>query len=123
MTFLPWSSISLTITRFPCHIIVGLFKTPSNFGVTFVEQVKVSLVEFNLTNKVIAYVKHEGINLNFLTTTFIFIVSCEPLQLPQLFVGFCFGHVMSKACQYAMNEIKVGAGMKELNLKDVQAPF
>jgi hypothetical protein len=40
--------------------------------------------------------------------------------LLQLFVGFCFGHVMSKACHYAMNEAKVGAGMKEVNLKDAQ---
>jgi hypothetical protein len=54
MTFLPWSSISLTIVRFPCHIIVGLFKTLNNFGVALVKQVKVLLVEFNLTNKVIA---------------------------------------------------------------------
>jgi hypothetical protein len=28
---------------------------------------------------------------------------------------------MSKACQYAMNEAKVGVGMKEIGLKDVQA--
>jgi hypothetical protein len=85
--------------------------------------VKVLLAKFNLTKKVIAYVKDEGINLNFLTTAFIFIVSCEPLQLPQPFVGFFFGHVMSKACQYAMNEIKVGVAMKELSLKNVQAPL
>jgi hypothetical protein len=45
-------------------------------------------------------------------------VSCEPLQLLQVVVGFCFGHVMSKACQYAMNEAKVGACMKEISLKD-----
>jgi len=123
MTFFPWSSISLTIVRFPCHIIVGLFKASNNFGVTLVKQVTVLLVKLNLTNKVIVYVKDERINSNFLTTTFIFIVSCEILQLPQPFVGFCFGHVMLKACQYAMNEIKVGAGMKELSLKNVQAPF
>jgi hypothetical protein len=35
---------------------------------------KVLLVEFNLTNKVIVYVKDEGINLNFLTIAFIVIV-------------------------------------------------
>ncbi len=42
---------------------------------------KVLLVEFNLTSKVIAYVKDEEANLNSLTTTFISIVSCELLQL------------------------------------------
>jgi hypothetical protein len=30
---------------------------------------------------------------------------------------------MSKACQYAMNEVYVGAGMKEVNLKDAQVAF
>jgi hypothetical protein len=66
---------------------------------------------------------HEKFNLNFFTTAFIFIVPCEPLQLPQPFVSFFFGYVMSKACQYAMNEIKVGVGMKELSLKDVEVPL
>jgi hypothetical protein len=38
--------------------------------------------------------------------------------LLQLFVGFCFGHAMSKACHYAMNEIKMGASMKKVSLKN-----
>ncbi len=67
------------------------------------------------------YVKDEGANLNSIITTLTFVVSCEPLQLFQPFISFCFGHVMSKACQYAMNEAKVGVGMKEIGLKDVQA--
>jgi hypothetical protein len=79
MTLLPWSSISLTIVRFSCHIIVGLFKSPNNLGVVLVKQVKVLLAEFNLINKVTTYVKDEGINVNFLTIAFIFIVSCELL--------------------------------------------
>ncbi len=59
---------------------------------------KVLLVEFNLTNKIIAYVKDEGANLNSLLIAFIFVMSCELLQLTRPFVGLCFGHVMSKAC-------------------------
>jgi hypothetical protein len=73
-----------------------------------------------LTNKVIAYGKDEGDNLNSLITTFTFVVSFELLQFPQPFASFCFGHALSKACQYAMNEAKVGAGMKEVSLKDAQ---
>jgi hypothetical protein len=102
----------------PCHITIGLFEAPNTFGVALAKQVKVLLVEFNLTNKVIAHVKDEGTNLNFFTTTFTFVMSCELLQLAQPFVGFYFGHVMSKACQYATNEIKVGVGIKEVSLKD-----
>jgi hypothetical protein len=80
--------------------------------------VKVFLAKFNLTDKVIAYVKDEGINLNSFTTALTFIVSCEPLQLPQPFVIFCFGHVMAKACQYVANQTKVGVGIKEVSLKN-----
>jgi len=79
MTLLPSSSISLTVVRFSCHIIVGLFKAPNNLGIALIKQVKVLLTEFNLINKVITYVKDEGIKLNFLTIAFIFIVSCELL--------------------------------------------
>jgi hypothetical protein len=62
------------------------------------------------------YVKDEGPNLNSFTTTLTFVVSCEPLQKFQPFASSCFGHAMSKACQYATNEVKVG--MKEVSLKN-----
>jgi hypothetical protein len=62
----------------PCHISVGSFEALDICSVAFVEQVKVLLVEFNLTNN---YVKDEGANLNFRTTTFISIVSRELLHL------------------------------------------
>jgi hypothetical protein len=65
------------------------------------------------------YVKDEGVNLNFLTITLTSIVSCKSLQLLQPFANFFFGQVMSKACQYVMNETKVSVGMKEVSLKDV----
>jgi len=104
----------------PCHIVIGLFETPNIFGAAFVKQMKVLLAKFNLTNKVIAYVKDEGFTLNSLKTAFTFIVSCEPLQLVQPFASVYFGHVTSKICSYAMNEAKVGVGMKEISLKNAQ---
>jgi len=81
----------------PCYIAIGLFEAFDIFGATFTKQVKILLVKFNLTNKVIAYVKNEGANLSSLIIAFTFVVSCELLQLTQPFVGLCFGHVMSKA--------------------------
>jgi hypothetical protein len=58
----------------PCHITIGLFETLNIPSVVLIEEMKVLLVEFNLTNKVVVYVKDEGINLNFLTIVFIVIV-------------------------------------------------
>jgi hypothetical protein len=87
--------------RFPCNITIGLFETPDTSNVIVVEEVKVLLVEFNLTNKVTTYVKDKTTNLNFFTTTFTFVMSYESLQLYQPLVTSCFGDVMSKTCQYA----------------------
>jgi len=78
--------------------------------------VKVLLVEFNLKNKVITYVKDEGANLNSFITIFTFVMSCEPLH--------CFSHLLTFVLvilcqrQYATNKAKVGANMNEVRLKD-----
>ena len=48
-------------------------------------------------------------------------VSCDVLDIKQPYVGVCFGHVMSKACQYATDDDKVCREMKELSLKSAQA--
>ncbi len=85
----------------PCKITIGLFETPNTFGVVLVKEVNVLLIEFNLKNKVITYVKDKRTNLNFLTIAFTFVMSYESLQLYQPLVTFCFGDVMSKTCQYA----------------------
>jgi hypothetical protein len=84
--------------QFPCNITIGLFETLDISSVVLVKEVKVLLAEFNLRNKVIAYVKDKGANLNFLTIAFTLVTSYESLQLYQPFVSFCFGDVMSKTC-------------------------
>jgi len=33
----------------------------------------------------------------------------------------CFGHVMSKACQYAINDDKASKSLMEVNVKNAQA--
>ncbi len=37
------------------------------------------------------------------------------------FVGWCIGHMMSKVCQYLVNDTNLCVGMKEVLLKDAQA--
>lgn len=48
----------------PQHIIISLLKTPNTFGVIFSKIVKPFLVQFQLVDKVLVYVKDEGNNLN-----------------------------------------------------------
>jgi len=97
----------------PYHVIVRLFEALNTFGATLVEQMKYLLAKYELTSKIIIYVKDENTNLNTFTFAFASVVFCAPLQLVAPFTGTHFGHVMSKAWQYATNDTKIGVGMKE----------
>jgi hypothetical protein len=39
----------------------------------------------------------------------------------QVYEGTCFGHVMSKTCQYVTNDDKVSMGLTLVNVKKIQA--
>ncbi len=79
---------------------------------------KVLLVDFlGLLNKVIAYVKGERLNLSTLTLTLKNVVTCFVFQLSNPFMGSCFGHAMSKTCQYAYDDFNVCARFLIMSLK------
>jgi hypothetical protein len=61
------------------------------------------LDQYGLKNKINAYVKHEGSNLNTMIIALKSIVKCEILGLDESFQGSYFGHDFSKACQYDSN--------------------
>ena len=85
----------------PRHITVGIFEASDTARATLAVIVKMLLSYFYFTNKVISYVKDEGSNLRTLALTLTLVVSCKPLALLQPYLGVCFGHIMSKACQYS----------------------
>lgn len=66
---------------------------------------------FGLFDKIIGYVKDKGSNLSTLTLALTSVVTYFPLPLPSLFVGLCFGHAMSKACEYAYDDSNVHVNM------------
>jgi hypothetical protein len=61
-------------------------------------KMKSLFIQSQLTNKIIVYVKNEGINLNILVVALTYVVSCAPLQIASPFIGIFFGHLMFKAC-------------------------
>ncbi len=69
---------------------------------------------YGLRNNIIAYVTDEGSNLNTLTNALKSFVKCEILGLEESFQGTYFGHVFSKACQYATIDDKVCKNLKYL---------
>jgi hypothetical protein len=80
--------------------------------------VKPLLAQYQLTKKIVAIVKNEGINLNILELTFLQVVNYEPWQLTSRYVGACFGHAMNKACQYATLDDKISMRMTQVSLKN-----
>ncbi len=67
---------------------------------------------YGLRNKIISYVKDEGSKLNTLNNVLESVVKCETLGLEESFQGTYFGHVFSKACQYATTDDKVCKNLK-----------
>jgi hypothetical protein len=52
-------------------------------------------------NKIICYVKYEGMNLFTMIDVLKRIVRCEELGILAPFESVCFEHALSKACHYA----------------------
>jgi hypothetical protein len=48
----------------PCHVTIALFEAQDTSNVVLTIQVESLLIEVNLTNKIITYVKDEGESLN-----------------------------------------------------------
>ncbi len=65
----------------PKHVIIGLFEAHDMNGATMAMKLKQILDNFSLTQKIMAYVKNEGSNLQTCATTFNSIVSCHHLDM------------------------------------------
>jgi len=100
---------------------VGLFEVDETIGKSMVVWFKSLLSNFGLIIHVIAFVKYEGSNLNTMATALCFIIICQPLKFNHVYEGTYFGHVMSKACQYVINDDKVSKSLMQVNVKDAQA--
>lgn len=104
----------------PRHMMIGLFEATATSGTTLVAIVKPLFQKFKLENKVLAYVKDEGKNLNTLAIELTTLVSCEVMGLASPYSGACFGHIMSKVCQHATDDEKVCKSMKKVSMKKAQ---
>ncbi len=98
-----------------------MFETPYTFGVTtLVEQVNISWLNINSPTRLL-FMLRMNTNLNTLAFTLTNVVSCALLQLVTPFNGTYFGHVMFKTCHYAINDIKIGFGMKKMSVIEAQS--
>jgi hypothetical protein len=65
------------MTRVPPHVTIGMFETLNTSKTTLTKQMKAYLATYQLTNKVIAYLKDKGTNLNMFTSTLTSVIFCE----------------------------------------------
>jgi hypothetical protein len=77
----------------PCHITIAFFEAQDTSNVVLIVQVESLLIEVNLTNKIITYVKDEGESLN---TLAIVLTSIVQIVIQCNFTCLTLGHVTSK---------------------------
>ncbi len=70
-------------------------------------KLKQILNKFELTQKIMVYVKDEGSNLETCATIFSSIVSCIDLNMVKPFYGFYYGHALLKYVNMSFQVIKV----------------
>ncbi len=92
-------------------MIICLFEVTDTSSMAMVPKLQELLNKCALINKIIAYVKDEGFNLQTCATALNFIVSCNSLGLLKPFDSLRFGHALSKVCQYAIINEKVFANL------------
>jgi len=68
----------------PHHVIVGLFEANDIAKVGLARQLKGLLERFQLTFKILCYVKDEGTNLGTMITTLKYVMTCEEALLSGL---------------------------------------
>lgn len=96
---------------------MGLFEVDETNGKNMVVQFKSLLSNFALMHCVITFMKDESNNLSTMAIALCSIIICQLLKFNQVYEGTCFGHVMSKACQY---DNKVSKSFMQVDVKDAQ---
>jgi len=95
----------------PKHVAISLFEVTKINGQALVRSLTELLDKYGLRKKIILVVKNERSNLNAMTIALKVIVNCES-SLEESFLGTCFRHVFSKACQYGIIEQKMCKDLK-----------
>ncbi len=79
----------------PKHITIGLFEASDTSSVAMAVKLKQILNKFGLTQKILAYLKDEGSNLQTCVQALRVVVSCCDFDKVKSFDEYCFGHVLS----------------------------
>ncbi len=81
-------------------------------------QMNNGLAKHELNACVLAHVKNERSSLLTMISTLTSLVYCEVLKLLAPFLRTCWGHAMSKCCEYATNGSKIYVGFTSISIKE-----
>ncbi len=74
-----------------------------------------------MLHRVIAFIKDESMNLSTMAPIIHSIIDYEPLKILKVYNSTCFGHVMSKACQYVKNDDLFFVGLRNVSVKKIHS--
>ncbi len=103
----------------PKHVTIGFLKQKEFMGLILLINCKFCLRSTNLLT--ISLAMDEDINLSTMTNVLKHIVTCEKLGMHAPFEDVCFGHALSKACQYATFDEKISFGLQLVSIKTTQS--
>lgn len=89
------------------YLTIGLFEVTNTIGVVMHLALYEFFDRFFLTYEILAYIKDERFNLKTCARALNLIIFYISLVMLKPFDQVCFGHVLSKACQYATLDNKV----------------
>ncbi len=115
-----FSLVSNYLSDFWIHVdvIVGLFEVHDTNRVSMVGQLESLFGKYDFMHHVITFMEDEGNNLTSMVMALHeSVINYQTLKLQKVYEGMCFGHIMFKACQYAMNDEKVTNDLKHVSVK------
>jgi hypothetical protein len=118
LTFLLWSWTSLTMHRF-LNMLLLIFLSTQHYRCCFSRNCKVLNCQIQIHREKYHICERWRFQLKHISSfPFYYYFLWTTLQLETPFARICFGHAMSKAYQYATNDVKLCVGMKEVSLKN-----
>jgi len=104
----------------PKDITTGLFGTFETLMQALAKSLRNLLEQYDLTKKIITYVKDEGANLNTMTIALKLVVNCEAWGVMEIFQGTYFGDAFFKARQNAIVKEIISKGLIYVSIKSTQ---
>jgi hypothetical protein len=102
------------------HLCLGMIKADQTDGRSLAGQVTECLEKHELRDKVVAYVKDQGSNLNTCTDSLCSSLTTHPMGLQKPLEGSCFAHLLSKSLSRVLAKTADGENQLDHDLPKIK---